>query len=51
MMEKNKKKKKTNKIDKNVKIIVATHKEYQVAQDKAYFPLHVGADSNKFCCR
>lgn len=47
MMEKNRNKKKTNKIDKNVKIIVATHKEYQVAQDKAYFPLHVGADSNK----
>ncbi len=32
---------------KDVKVIVATHKEYQMPTDKLYLPLHVGADSNK----
>ena len=28
---------------KSIKIIVATHKEYQMPEDKLYLPLHVGA--------
>ncbi len=32
---------------KNVKIIIATHKEYQIPTEDIYLPLHVGADSNK----
>ena len=32
---------------KDIKVIVATHKEYQMPSDKLYLPLHVGADSNK----
>lgn len=31
----------------NVKIIIATHKEYYVPIDDIYLPIHVGADSNK----
>ena len=32
---------------KDIKVIVATHKEYQMPSDRLYLPLHVGADSNK----
>ena len=32
---------------KDIKVIVATHKEYQMPLDELYLPLHVGADSNK----
>ena len=32
---------------KDIKIIVATHKSYQMPEDEVYFPIHVGADSNK----
>ena len=32
---------------KNVKIIVATHKEYQMPQDSLYLPLQVGAEGKK----
>jgi len=32
---------------KDIKVIVATHKQYQMPSDKMYLPLHVGADSNK----
>lgn len=32
---------------KNVKIIVATHKEYQMPKDKMYIPLHVGGKGKK----
>ena len=28
---------------KNIKVIVATHKEYKMPKDKLYLPLHVGA--------
>ena len=31
----------------NIKIIVATHKEYRMPQDDIYFPLHVGAEGKK----
>lgn len=31
----------------NVKIIVATHKKYQMPSDKIYIPLHVGAEGKK----
>ena len=31
---------------KDIKVIVATHKEYQMPTDDLYLPLHVGADSN-----
>ena len=34
-------------VKKNVKIVIATHKQYFVPDDRVYFPLHVGADSNK----
>ena len=27
----------------NIKIIVATHKQYEMPKDEMYFPLHVGA--------
>ena len=29
---------------KNIKVIVATHKEYQMPTDSMYLPLHVGAE-------
>ena len=32
---------------KDIKVIVATHKEYQMPLDELYLPLQVGADSNK----
>lgn len=32
---------------KNVKILIATHKQYFVPKDNMYLPIHVGADSNK----
>ena len=32
---------------KDIKVIIATHKEYQMPTDDLYLPLHVGADSNK----
>ena len=32
---------------KNVKILIATHKQYFVPKDNIYLPIHVGADSNK----
>ena len=32
---------------KDVKVIIATHKEYKMPEDDLYLPLHVGADSNK----
>lgn len=32
---------------KDVKIIVATHKKYQMPKDKLYLPLHVGADGKE----
>lgn len=31
----------------NVKIIVATHKKYQMPEDEMYFPLQVGSELNK----
>lgn len=31
----------------DIKIIVATHKKYQMPNDKMYFPIQVGADINK----
>ncbi|WP_413852581.1 DUF4422 domain-containing protein [Candidatus Ruminimicrobium bovinum] len=31
----------------NIKIIVATHKKYQMPKDDIYFPLHVGAEGGK----
>ena len=31
----------------NVKIIVATHKKYEMPKDEIYFPLQVGAECNK----
>ena len=31
----------------SVKIIVATHKKYQMPIDHIYIPLHVGADGKK----
>lgn len=30
-----------------VKIIVATHKKYQMPRDEMYLPLHVGAEGKK----
>lgn len=32
---------------KDIKIIIATHKEYRIPNNKIYFPLYVGADLNK----
>ena len=32
---------------KDIKIIVATHKEYQMPEDKIYMPLHVGGKGKK----
>ena len=32
---------------KNIKIIVATHKEYQMPSDNIYLPLQVGAEGKK----
>ena len=32
---------------KNVKVIIATHKKYDMPKDKLYLPLLVGADINK----
>lgn len=32
---------------KDVKIIIATHKEYQMPNDKMYIPLHVGAEGKE----
>ena len=32
---------------KNVKILIATHKQYFVPKDNIYLPIYVGADSNK----
>ena len=32
---------------KNIKVIVATHKEYQMPEDDLYFPLHVGAEGKE----
>ena len=29
---------------KNIKVIIATHKEYQMPEDKMYLPVHVGAE-------
>ena len=29
---------------KNIKIIVATHKKYQMPEDQMYFPVQVGAE-------
>lgn len=29
---------------KNIKVIIATHKEYEMPKDKMYLPLHVGAE-------
>lgn len=31
----------------NVKILVATHKEYQMPEDSMYFPIHVGKEISK----
>ena len=31
---------------KDIKILIATHKQYFVPNDSVYFPLHVGKDSN-----
>lgn len=31
----------------NIKIIVATHKKYQIPKDNMYFPLHVGAQGKQ----
>ncbi len=31
----------------NIKIIVATHKKYQIPKDSMYFPLHVGAQGKQ----
>lgn len=31
----------------SVKIIVATHKKYQMPSDQMYIPIHVGADGKK----
>lgn len=32
---------------KNIKILIAAHKEYQMPEDKIYLPLHVGAEGKK----
>ena len=32
---------------KNIKIIIATHKQYRMPKDKMYLPLHVGAEGKK----
>ena len=32
---------------KDIKIIVATHKKYQMPEDKMYMPLHVGAEGKE----
>ena len=32
---------------KDVKIIIATHKEYRMPKDKVYLPLQVGAEGKK----
>ncbi len=32
---------------KNIKIIIATHKEYEMPKDKMYLPLHVGSEGKK----
>lgn len=32
---------------KNVKVIVATHKEYEMPKDEMYVPIHVGAEGKK----
>lgn len=32
---------------KNIKVIIATHKEYEMPKDKMYIPLHVGAEGKK----
>ena len=29
---------------KNIKVIIATHKKYQMPEDKMYLPVHVGAE-------
>ena len=33
--------------DKNVKILIATHKPYWMPKDEVYLPLHVGAEGKK----
>lgn len=33
-----------------VKIIIATHKKYQMPQDQLYIPLHVGAEGKIDTC-
>ena len=32
---------------KNIKIIVATHKKYQMPEDKMYLPVQVGSENAK----
>ena len=32
---------------KNIKIIIATHKKYQMPSDDLYLPLHVGAEGKQ----
>ena len=32
---------------KNIKVIIATHKEYEMPKDEMYLPLHVGAEGKK----
>ena len=32
---------------KNTKIIIATHKQYQMPNDKIYLPVHVGKEKEK----
>lgn len=35
---------------KNIKVIIATHKEYEMPKDEMYLPLHVGAEGKKDIC-
>lgn len=34
-------------LKKNIKIVVATHKKYEMPKDEMYIPLHVGSDGKK----
>ena len=35
------------KVNDNIKVIVATHKKYEMPNDKMYIPIHVGSEGKK----
>ena len=36
-----------NLLEKKVKVVIATHKKYEMPTDDLYLPIHVGAELNK----